>query len=270
MVPNYQTGSDVTVSVDYPMDGSMRVSPVSVAYTVLDENGAVILERADVPAGALENNKVTLTIPGANNVVPDGKIRTLRNVRVFFVKANDTEIAVTSRYSLSLLYTLILMTNSFQSYEQAILTRLDMPSLDGWDVASEDQQVAAMITAYDRMCRLTYRYKLVQDVLGAETIDGLCDPYSYISNIRECTPDDWADFPSDFQRALMRAQVYEADTILGGDPVANKRAQGIVSETTGEAKMFFVNKPPVRFAVSKAALDVLGPYLFFQKRIARS
>ena len=115
------------------------------------------------------------------------------------------------------------------------------------------------------MCRLPYRYQLSQNAVMYDARD----PFWVVTGIRYLKEADFKKWPKDFQNALRRAQLYEADQILKGDPVGDKRRAGVVSETIGEAKMFFNARPPLRLALCVQAMETLSPYLHSSRRIGR-
>lgn len=263
MLPTYQHGTEATVTVPFPTVGGVAIEPTVVSYVVTDEVGGEIeaTSTIDVPSAS----DVTITVEAASNVIQTAEVRAMRVVTVTFVAPSGTYTAV-SRYVVEKASLLVPMTNSFQTLDQALLTRLDLPPLDGWDMAEEAQQIPAMVTAHDRMCRLSYRYRLGQDAVAYEATD----PYWSVIDIRDRTPQDFASWPEDFKTALRRAQIYEADQILKGDPVGEKRRLGIVSESIGEAKMFFNARPPLRLALCEQAIDILSPHLLTRRRIGRA
>jgi hypothetical protein len=269
MLPTFSTGTDAAFQVDYPTAAGLTV--VSVVYRVTDENGEDVIAQTAVPGGWLADPKINALIPGASNVVPDGRVRTMRTVRFVFAMSNSTEITVTYRYVVEVQDKLTVMGNSFQTIETALMTRMDLPALDGWDNASEQEQTAALVTAHDRICRLTFRYRVSQEAMEWDSINPYWGLYRYVTDMRLRGLDEWtSEFPDDFKVALNRAQLYEADTILGGDPIGDKISQGIVSESTGEAKMFFRNRPPLRHPVGPNCLQVLAPYLYTNNRLTRA
>jgi hypothetical protein len=84
------------------------------------------------------------------------------------------------------------------------------------------------------------------------------------------TLSDWNTYPPRFQNALKRAQMLEANSILGGNQIADKRRDGIISETIGESKIFLNNRPPLRTPVTREALEALYGYLYYQSRVGRA
>ena len=262
MIPAHPQATDVTVTVDVPLIDGVAMTPTSIGYEVLSASGSVVQASQAATADA---GKVEVIVPASVNALSEGAIRDMRLVRFTFDHASGKR-HVSERYVIEAVSKLILMVNSFQTYEEAVLNRMDLPDLDGWDVADEQHQTAALVTAHDRMCRASYRYKLSQDAVMYDEREN----YWHVTNMRSRTAMDFAQFPTTFQVALRRAQLYEADAILAGDPVGDKRLDGVVSESIGEAKMFFANKPPIRSPLCRKAMDVLGPHLYRSNRLGRA
>lgn len=265
MVQSYPTGTDVTITVAFPIVDGDYVVPSVVEFAVLDETGTIVLPRAALVIDPLAGDEISAEVPGVINTVPTGSIRALRVVEFYFTTPTG-EYPVVARYVVEKTNKLVIMTNSFQTYEQAILTRLDMPALDGWDAADEDSQIAAMVTAHDRMCRLSYRYRLGDSAV--EYSENRV--YYHITDIRRRTTVEYASWESAFKQALNRAQLFEADQILKGDPIGDKRREGVVSETIGESKMFLNPRPPLRLALCRAAIETLGPHIYTSVRLGRA
>lgn len=266
MYPTYPDGVKVTVTVDYPTVGGEEVVPTAIQYAVLDEAGDFLTTRTALTIDPEAGSTISADVAATFNTLANGAIRALRAVRFYFVTAAG-EVPVTYRYIVEQASKLTVMVNSFQTFEQAILTRLELPSLDGWDSAAEADQIAALVTAHERMCRLSYRYRLGQDAVEYDANN----VYWHITDIGRRTAADFAGWEPAFKTALKRAQVYEADQILKGDPIGDKRRDGIVSETIGEAKMFLNPRPPLRLALCREAMEVLGRYLYTtNNRIGRA
>lgn len=261
MTPTHQQNTDVVVTVDFPQIDGTAITPTTIGFVVLDERGVVVRPQATASSAA---SAASATVPAASNQLAAGAVRGLRNVRFEFQVSGQTFFAE-ARYVIEAVSKLVTMTNSFQTYEEALLTRFDLPTLDGWDVASEAEQIAALTVAHDRMCRLTYRYRLGQDAVEYdESIK-----YWYVSDIRQRTLAEFNAYPEPLKQALRRAQLYEADAVLSGDPVGDKRLAGVISETIGESKMFFSNVQPARTPLCRAAMDVIGPHFSRSNRIGR-
>lgn len=265
MVPTYQHQTQVVVTVDYPsVDGGVIV-PTGVSYELLDEVGTVLAtETVNVEEG-VPGTQLSIVVEPTDNVVPEGATRSVRVIRTTFEAPTGRHVTV-NRYVIEKAQLLVTMTNSFQTYEEAILTRMDLPAFDGWDSSDEEAHIPALVTAHDRMCRLTYRYRMSSNAVMYDEDD----PYWLVTGMRLMKPEDFAKWPNDFKSALRRAQLYEADQVLKGDPVGDKRRSGVVSETIGESKMFFNSRPPLRLALCVQAMETLGPYLHSSRRIGRA
>lgn len=269
MLPSFQQGTDVSVTVEFPEVGGVVISPTAADFAVLDEAGEVVVARAADPDFNPASGNVSLTVQGIDNNIDDATVtRAMRVVRVYFTTPTG-EVTADYRYVVERVEKLIIMTNSFATFEQALLYRLDLPALVGWDAATESEQIAAMVTAHDRMTRMTFRYRLSQQAVEYNSMDWDEVYYWYVTDMRLRKMVDWVNWPSDFRKALGIAQVIESDFILDGDPVTEKRDAGIMSMTTGEAKVFFNPKPPLRTTLCREAMRVLGPYLYTNKRLTR-
>lgn len=259
----HQDRTEVAVTVDYPSDGG-AVSPTSISYKVVDEEGDTLFTETVTPPSGELGTQVSVVIPAAMNTVPDSATRAARLVSFEFGTDGGTYV-VQHRYIIEKATLLIPMTNSFQSYERAMLTRMSIARADGWDSAETSAQYAALTEAFNRMARKTYRYRLSQDAVAYDAHD----PYWIVDRMSYRTRADYDKWPKDFKDALHLAQMYEANHILMGDPVTDKRRQGIISETIGEAKMFFNSAPPLRSSLCQEAMEVISPFLSTTRRIGR-
>jgi hypothetical protein len=265
MTPVYPENTEVTVTVDLPANATLS----AVTRTVLDETGVGISPSQPVSLPAPGDVTIDITISANLNVSP-GR-RAARVVQVSF--ATDKGIFTSQViYVIAKPDQLIPLENTFVSSAEAALTRLDMPALDGWDASDETNRNAALITAHRSLCKLSYRYKNNAAILQSRVTWGEPESsgYIYIVDIESLAAEEWAQVPILVRQALQRAQMAEADVLLKGDPVGDKRRAGIVSETVGESSMFLKQTPEVRMGVSAEALEHLAGYIFRQTRIARA
>lgn len=265
MFPTYQHNTQAAVSVDFPTVDGETVAPTAVSFVVADAVGNVVVDKTDITLDPNAGTTLTIGVNPEFNIVPDDKTRDLRVMTLTFESPLGHHTVV-ARYVIEKAEKLVLMDNSWQTYNEAILTRLDLPALNGWDAADEASHIPALVTAHDRMCRLSYRYLMNQNAVMYDRND----PYWIVSGVRYLKEEDFHKWPKDFQNALRRAQLYEADQILQGDPVGEKRRQGVVSETIGESSMFFNARPPLRLALCVSAMEVLSNYIHKSRRIGRA
>lgn len=267
--PVHPENTDVVVTVTLPIFGGVSLIPSAVTRTVKDETGGIVSasQAVTVPGGSI--TAMDITIPAALNAIP-GR-RAARSVEIAFTTTHGVFVVVET-YLLEAAEQLTSLVNTFVTTGEALMTRRDLPALDGWDAALEADRNAALVTAHRSLCRLTYRYKNDAAVLQSRVTWGQpeYEGFVYVTDIESITLDEWASVPLIFRQALQRAQMAEADVLLRGDPVGDKRRTGIIMERTGEAAMSFRETPEVRQAVSREALDHLAGYIYRDRRIARA
>ena len=164
----------------------------------------------------------------------------------------------------------------------ALLTALDIPALEAWDGASEDQRIAALIDARERIVQLNFNLLNSNVNFGQDSLQYVPEGQyqsSYVArnslfifhgNLAILTPQQFTTLPERFKTALRKAQVAEADRILGGDPYDEKRQSGLVMEQVGESRQMFRAGKALTLPVCRRALGYLSYYVTFNKRIGRS
>lgn len=271
----YDAASLVTVSVAAPTDDAGAViATTGVEYAIFDEDRNPITTRDTLSGYTSGQETAVITVSGPENTLATGVIHGVRKVEVYFMTA-DGEYRVTETYLLQSVTPLVLMTNTFQTLEQAMITRLGLGQLLGWDAGTEQQRIGALIAAHDNMCRLAYKYLTDTDLQNLDLTHDISDrfgrPYMHVPSMRLATVQDFTEsFPAVFQNALKRAQLVEADNLLNGDPVGDKRRQGIITETIGESKVFLSSRAPLQLPICRAAIDQLSGYLYRSTQLRRS
>lgn len=271
--PVFKSGQTATIVVNLPLDGDDVVTPTLIMATLLDEAGALINSYSISPPsdGA---DTVAVVIDGADNTLQPASRRGARSVEITFT--TDAGVFVeTTYYLIENTVMLAVLDNSFVTYPESLMVRADLPRLDGWDASGDEARIAALTIAHTSMCGLRYRYRVglegqtrIADLYGVYT-DGYGRIWVNVLDIGNVKSWEWADYPNDFKTALRRAQVVEADNLLRGDPIGDKRRAGIISESIGESKMFLRSVPDVQLPISREALTHLRGYLTYAIRIGR-
>lgn len=268
--PVYTPHSTVKLTVAFPQPSGAPLIPSTVTRTVMDEAGVVLSPAEAVTVPPEATNSIEIEIPAALNDLQGAQVRGARQVLVKFTTAAG-EFEHVEVYLIEKSIILTRMQNSFVTYPEALMVRRDLVTLDGWDSASQADRVAALTFAHSNLCQMTYRFRegANQSRLGWEPGNpfGL---WTYVYDIQLADEAEWNQYTREFKTALQRAQLAEADVLLKGDPVGEKRRAGIISETIGESSMFFRQVPEVRLAVSREALTHLKGYVFRESRIARA
>ena len=262
----FLAGTSVALTVPLQDASGNPLEVASVEYRIVKHDGSEILARTGL-MGFAGGAEVVVEIPASlNEVAPiDPTTITADQIEALFVRESRTvELFLTdpvgnvrlfsASYALEPVSTLIPGLNSFQSFSQASLVALDIPALAGWRGAADKDKIAALIEARIRICQL--RFTNISE--GAD-----------VGGLATVTPLQFGSLSARFRLALCRAQVVEADAILGGDPVDVRRKEGLILESIGEVKQMFRGGKPLELPVSKRALKYLSPFVSFSQRIGR-
>ncbi len=255
MTAVYQHANEVTVILAYSDDDGNAVTPVSVAYRVLDAVNAEIVASTAVSftAGDLQASVVVSKL--ANTLT--NSVRDMRTVEVT-ITTDAGNLIKTESYIVQRGARLQVSENTAQTYEEAVLNGLDMPQAIGWAAKDKIAREAALIEAYHRLDKLNYKVRGVNegDMSRLKTAD-----VTYIDSLLGLTAEELADLDTNFLIALKKAQVIEADTILNGDVIDNHRRSGLMSQTVGESSQMFRPGKPLIMPVSARTLRYLTGYV---------
>lgn len=267
-------GQDVPLTVTAEYNNAPYL-PDSAQYRVLGPGDAVLQDWQDVPATGFALGTISVTIPAALNELSGTDTRDPRLVE-FNVVAADVFAGtqrITGDYVISTdAPPLILMTNSFQTYTDAIANAQDvMTDLETWNDATMDQRVAAMARAYNFLSRLNYEIYYDYDDIYFKTRASWGLPYmATVGRLYNYSPDDFLALDPDFIKSIRKAQIVEADVYLTGETAESKRRSGILSETIGESSTMFRAGKPLELMVSTKALRYMSGYVKYSTRLTRS
>ncbi|MCR9222939.1 MAG: hypothetical protein NXH70_02620 [Hyphomonas sp.] len=266
----YESGTSVSVSVTVPTLPT-GATITAISYSLFDNDGAALVTGQAVPTGDVSNGVLPITIASAHNTLATSPSKEIRQVTVSFTDSNSDVYAAEARYIVRAGEKLIKLANSFGTLNELYLAKSDMSFLTELDAITTETFQANAIEAWRRLSRLNFRYKIIDS--NADQLSYLQqrrDGYVYIKDITLITQSEYDGIPAKMQTALMRAQLVEAAQLVAGDPLEDRREAGIVSETVGESKMFFNNRPPLKFPVSRKTLKEIEGYFYWDNRIARA
>ncbi|MFA9261784.1 MAG: hypothetical protein ACEQSB_00290 [Undibacterium sp.] len=235
------------------------IVPSLITAALLDENSSTVLNLGSLTFDANEG-QIEIEIPAANNTLVTGVSRGARILVVSMATASGvvkkkTEYLILGESSLTV------MKNSFMTMSGANLIAQDAINLSGWNLASENMKSGALISAFDRICKLSLRFR--SDGVYADETTILASNWVYL------TQSDFLGWPSFFTDKLKRAQLLEANEILQGDEVGRRHASGISSETIGESSVT-LRAGYLSFGVSRSALSELSGFIYYSNRIVRA
>jgi hypothetical protein len=259
----FPVGTAVTLQIAYVDYNDVAVVPTGVSYTVRNENDDELA--ADIPVAGPYTDKATITIAGNLNTPAGARMIELKMTNA----AGDT--FVDAVYEVRDRVRLVLLDNSFITYLQAQLIANMMPNAVGWQGATEDQRIYALMAAYERLTRFAYLIKWPEQVDTQNIL--LQDQHARITPQMwpAMTPELLAPYPVNFRNALAKAQVIEANAVLTGDPIADKRRAGLMAESVGESKMMWRGGVrPLDYGVHRDTFDALKGYIDYRLTLTRA
>lgn len=149
-------------------------------------------------------------------------------------------------------------SNSFETYENLILKLSQTPGLTQAASASRGQLKAALISAYENIGLLTTDF----EVLDTTTNE-------YKTSTSDFTSADISSLSAKALNALTRAQLIEANALLGGNPIEDRRRAGMLSDSVGESAIFMRTSKPLELSVYRDTAIALKGYIVWTKQIGR-
>lgn len=248
---------------------TLDAEPDQALWALEDETGAVLIAEAPVPGAGLDGATVTLTVSATQNTLAVGKTRGLRMIRLryraeeVFAGWREIEhpydvIAATGE--------LAVQTNSFVTYNEALLLAREMTGAEGFAGAAREARIAALAEAWRVLVRLRYDIPDDYDRVMSRVTDfpGL-DP----GDLTEMTAAEFLTLDARFVLAIKRAQVVEAIERLAGRSVTEARNEGLMSSTIGEVSQMYRPGRPYDIGVSRRALMELRGYIVYAPRLRR-
>ena len=260
----YLSGTEVVFTQPMVNAQGVTIRPTACSVRVLDQDENELVAPAVIAVDE-STDSVDVTISDANNTLAVGVTRGLRQLE-FTISDVDGTYHVSARYLLKGEHLLVIGDNSFQTYNQALVRAASMTDLGTWESSSEEKRIKALEEAYRTIAPINYRY----------TRDNWQD-YAYLSvddvfsvlDLRELTKDEILQLPAEFLEALQFGQIAEANFVLGGSRIEDKRSIGLMSETIGESSNMFRTGKPLKLPMSEAAMRYLQGYINFTVRAGR-
>ena len=249
----YQSGNDITLSIPYVTKEGTRLYPNSVTYRVLSEDNAEIIAETVLTIDQ-DDDVAAIIVLAADNALGAGVSRAMRVIELT-VTTDTAVFVIDSRYLIEDGDGLVVNTSSFVTYNEAFIVAIDIPKMESWDLAPEQERISALLDAY----------------LSINSLRFVVAGFSFTPfALSELTADNWLEMPAAFISALKRAQLAEANTTLGGDWIEDKRRDGLMSETIGESSNMFRPGKPLQLLVGSQARRYLTGYISLAKRIGRA
>lgn len=237
----YSDGSIVSITLPYVDENGTELTVTAATYRVLDQDDVELV--AETALAGLD--VADIVIPAIHNTLSGG-IRTIRTIELTMVTDAGT-FTTGTRYVVESTQVLIVGGTSFQTYNESVLSGMDIFGLDNWSQASDRDRKKALIEAYYSIVAMTFT---IGDI-------SLYDEANILA------------LESELLIALRKAQVAEANSVLGGNSIEDKRRIGLMSETIGESSNMFRPGKPLILPVSNAAMTYLSKYVSWSVKVNR-
>jgi hypothetical protein len=259
MTRQFTAGKPAKISIVLVDDMDTAVDASAVTWTLYDDRGNQLYTGAS--SGFTASDAAAVVELTAEQTTIDDPLA----AREIVLECETASGAVEVREAVLFVSSapLAVAVNSFQTATEAVATRAEIARLDGYDAAAKAQRTAAMIEAHRRILRVALQIPQAFDInniaWGSRRVP-----------LARLTEADFRKLPEDFQRAVRRAQVIEANQLLEINTVAQKRREGVVSETIGEASMFLNSKPYLNLPISRETYEELKQFVVLVVEIARA
>lgn len=247
--------AETAVSLVIPLvdDEGRDLAPTAVTYRVLDDEGEVV--KAPESILGPYSTKLNITVDATTNTLGLGTIG-FRRVEVTITTATAVE-KLNVDYILEATQPFSIPDNSFMTYETALVVARMVTPLNGWSAASPETRKFALFRAFDQLTSFTYQFRYTTGDVETTTIPEL-DSESFAL----LTTSQLADF--------RKAQLVQADYLLGGSPIEKDIQDGLQSSTIGEISQFYRPRPTLNLAICKNALSYVGKYIDWNMKIGRA
>lgn len=271
MIRNWPAGrTTVYDAAAQDVDGT-TITATAAAFEIRDEDGVSLA----TGSATLSAGRINFTVPLQAVTLVDGTPSSGREIVLRFTTAAGIVEIVD--------YAVVVNQHALTRYQNTILTYPEAlslrhrfgPTLEAWDASENDARIAALINAHYNLSRVTYSVSNLKegtrDKDYAAYGEGCDEIFDLRRRVRLSTMNavKFAELPRNFQEALKRAQLVEADVILGGDQISKTREAGIISETIGESSTFYNSKPFLNLPMSRRSYEILKSFIPISVKIGR-
>lgn len=257
----YRQGTSVNVTVPFLDDLGNPLTVTAATYRVVDESETELVAETPLTINGGET-EIDVSVDASLNALGDER-RSIRTV-IVYATTNAGVHVLSESYVIEGDTTLVLMDNSFLTLPHAMMIASGMIDVERFQGATQRQKASALHEAFLNIIRLRFEVDYEND--QERIVD---KPMSDPGDISQMTHEDFLKLPARMVEAIFRAQVVEADFILGGDPIEERRRQGLMSETIGESSNMFRPGKPMNLSVSNRAMKYLAPYIKYSQHLGR-
>ena len=249
MTPSVLAGQSVSVEFD------QLAGATALEYEVRNGDGAPIVTRQSLTVA----DSVTITVPPLSNDLVGDEIWAVREV-VLFVTGLAGIGAISTKSSAYRIVAddqLPVPQFSFSSLALAEAVADDLVGLTHWSVATAPQRTAALRDAFEAIAGMRFQY--IPDDYQSRVLAQV--EYQHLF---ELTNSEWESMDTRFKRALRRAQVLQANSLLraGTESGSGVDDPAVTEITVGEStRKFSAGARVGARTLDTRALQVLAPFM---------
>ncbi len=263
----------VTLVNILPIDNNTQhhIIPISIVAKVFDGEGSQILSDISITLPNPIKETLDFVVDNVYNQLLPEKIKDVRKVRFYYTKSDGTVLFSDNKYIIEAEEQLITLVNSFMNYDMAELIADDLSDIEMWQSSDDKQKISTLKSAFNKIAGLRFRVKYdnaYSTYWNKDNTGG--DLAYYIDDITLLSIEEFEKLPQKFIYALRAAQILQANGIMDGSIVEERRNEGIISETIGESKMFFNSRPVLKMPLCNSAMELLSKYLYKNVSIGRA
>lgn len=252
------SGASATLTFDIASTG---LTPTSISYRVVDQDGNVLLSStATVEPGMSE---LVLNIPSANNTLLSTELQGARSVEVLVSGDGGpvSPVRLQQLYRVLPADPLVTPRNSFQNLASAEMLAAMQVNIPGWEAASQEDRIAALVDAHRRVCSLKFRWYNELGLLGMDSVSYARGARVFVYSISDMTVAQYNNLNADFREKLRIAQVLEAADLLKNLDDQALREAGVTEVKIGESRRKYRPVPHHQAVVCSRARLALSRYL---------
>lgn len=257
----YISGNSVKIRFDAPaLSGE-----ISASYRIYDQHGRDLSGNIPVEVFA-DDEFVDIVIDDTYNTLSGFERKALRIVQLEMTDEGDDRSIQERRYAVIASSDLFVPSEALITLAEAELLLLDVPNVTAFAEATPVEKRKAIIEASRRICGLLFN---PEKVFGRDSAFADFPAASRSLDLESMSPIDYRMLPPKFLEDLAVAVVYEADDVLGGDPIDAARRSGLVAERVGESSVTYRQGIPTQEQAGSRAFRVLGRYTTRSYRLGR-
>jgi len=265
---NYRDGSFVDIELPFADENGIAVTPISASYRILAEDNTELVASTVVTLSGSEVS-VVITVSALVNTLEANAHRALRTVELTMGTAKGM-VSSFIRYTIESNTTVKVGANSFQTFNQSLLLSMDMMNLDQWGASEDRDKKKSLIEAYLNVSKLSFKAVPRESSTSSNATPGLSRlSFSDNFSVSDLDETELKNLNAKLYMALRKAQIAEANYLLGGDAIGDRRSMGLMSETIGETSSMFRPGNPLNLPVSKKALSYLVGHITWSGKLGR-